>query len=315
MLVTSREVGRLAKLKDMVFTIWLRRSDYKIAHVEVYSGLAFYLAEIICLALKVAKKPYLLTLHGGNLPNFSQRWPGRVHRLLQSAVAVITPSRFLYEQMKPYRTQMVLLPNPLNLSAYRFQERSQFRPSLIWLRAFHHIYNPALAIKTAVLLVSELPELTLTMIGPDKGDGSLQSTIALADKLGMSERLQLPGRVTKQDVPTWLQHGDIFINTTNIDNTPVSVLEAMACGLCVVSTNVGGIPYLLEDGKDALLVPPDDPDAMASAIRRILTEPGLAERLSLNARKKAEQFDWSLILPQWEALFSEVINRHGSWQS
>jgi glycosyltransferase involved in cell wall biosynthesis len=129
----------------------------------------------------------------------------------------------------------------------------------------------------------------------------------MADKLGLGERLHLLGRVTKQDVPVLLQRGDIFINTTNIDNTPVSVLEAMACGLCVVSTNVGGIPYLLEDGKDALLVPPNDPEAMAFAIRRILDEPDLAEKLSMNARKKVEQFDWSVIMPHWKRLILEIV--------
>ena len=107
--------------------------------------------------------------------------------------------------------------------------------------------------------------------------------------------------------PDWLTKADIFINTTNVDNMPISVLEAMASGLCVVSTNVGGIPYLLEDESDALLVPPNDPQAMTAAVCRILTEPGLAEKLSSNARKKAEQFDWSVIMPQWEAILEDVV--------
>jgi glycosyltransferase involved in cell wall biosynthesis len=84
----------------------------------------------------------------------------------------------------------------------------------------------------------------------------------------------------------------------------------MACGLCVVSTNVGGIPYLLEHEQDTLLVPSDDPAAMATAVRRLLTEPDLAERLSRNARQKAEQFDWSIVLPQWEALLISVMTRN-----
>jgi glycosyltransferase involved in cell wall biosynthesis len=91
-----------------------------------------------------------------------------------------------------------------------------------------------------------------------------------------------------------------------VDNTPVSILEAMACGLCIVSTNVGGISYLLEHEHDALLVPPDDPVTMAAAVRRVLTEPALAERLSFNARKKAELYDYSVVLPQWEALVKTV---------
>jgi glycosyltransferase involved in cell wall biosynthesis len=132
----------------------------------------------------------------------------------------------------------------------------------------------------------------------------------IAAELGVAHRIGLPGRITKVEVTDWMSRGDIFLNTTNVDNTPVSVLEAMACGLCVVSTNVGGIPYLLEHEHDALLVPPNDPVAMATAVRRLLTEPSLAERLSRNARQKAEQFDWSIILPQWEALLTSVMTRH-----
>jgi glycosyltransferase involved in cell wall biosynthesis len=83
-------------------------------------------------------------------------------------------------------------------------------------------------------------------------------------------------------------------------------MEAAACGLCIVSTNVGELPLLWQDGHDALLVQPADAKAMAGAVRRILTGPGLAERLSRNARFKAEQFDWSVILPLWERVLNNV---------
>src|SRR5690606_22157629 len=115
----------------------------------------------------------------------------------------------------------------------------------------------------------------LSMIGSDMGDGSLQATEAIAIELGVSDRLVLNGRVTKSDVPERLSRGDIFLNTTDVDNVPITVLEAMACGLCVVTTDVGGLPYLAADGVDALLVPRDDPKAMARAVMRIVEEPGL----------------------------------------
>jgi glycosyltransferase involved in cell wall biosynthesis len=83
-------------------------------------------------------------------------------------------------------------------------------------------------------------------------------------------------------------------------------MEAMALGMCIVSTDVGGIPYLLEDGHNASLVPPGDPEAMAAAVRRVLTEPGLGSRLSRNARITAEAWDWDLILPRWEKLLQNV---------
>ena len=145
----------------------------------------------------------------------------------------------------------------------------------MWLRAFHETYNPSLAPAVLALLASDIPDVSLTMIGPDKGDGSLQRTLAAAARLGVSDRLRVIEGVPKEKVGDVLSEADIFLNTTNVDNTPVSVMEAMACGLCVVSTNVGGIPDLVDDGRDGILVPPADPAAMAAGVRRVLDGPGV----------------------------------------
>jgi glycosyltransferase involved in cell wall biosynthesis len=134
----------------------------------------------------------------------------------------------------------------------------------------------------------------------------LQQVRALAAELGVSECLEIVEGVPKTAVPEWLQKGDILLNTTNFDNTPVGVIEGLACGLCVISTNVGGIPYLLSHAQDALLVPADDADAMANAAVRLLSQPELAHKLSRAARAKAEGFDWSLVLPEWEQLLQSL---------
>jgi glycosyltransferase involved in cell wall biosynthesis len=308
-ITASDKPGRLRRLFDMAGTAWRRRHEYSVAHVDVYSGLAFDWAEAVCWTLRRAGKPYVLTLHGGNLPSFARRWPGRVKHLFQSAAAITTPSGYLLEQMSPYRADLLLLPNPLNISSYKFRLRERPRPRLIWLRAFQEMYNPSLTPKVIARLAPEFPDVHLTMIGHDKGDGSFQDTQRSIRELKISDRVQLTGGVPKTTVADWLQKGDIFLNTSNVDNTPISVLEAMANGLCVVSTGVGGVPYLLEDKHDALLVPPDNSEAMADAVRRILTEEGLAKRLSQNGRKKVEQFDWLTILPQWEKLLTIVAER------
>jgi glycosyltransferase involved in cell wall biosynthesis len=293
----------------MVATAVMRRRDYKVSVVDLYSGRAFLWGEGVCRALRMVGKTYVLTLRGGNLPAFARRWPGRVRRLLGSAAAVTAPSHYLLEQMGPSAGSLRLLPNPLDLGSYGFKLRERPQPRLAWLRAFHATYNPALAPRVVALLARDFPDVSLSMIGPDKGDGSLQRTEQVAAELRVADRIAFPGGVFKAEVPRRLNEADIFLNTTNVDNTPVSVLEAMACGLCVVSTNAGGITYLLEDEHDALLVPPDDDEAMAAAVRRLLAEEGLAARISRNARRKAEQFDWSVILPQWEALLEGVAAR------
>lgn len=303
---TSTRRARIPRLADFLATAWLRRGTYDVANVDVYSGAAFAWAEAVCAVLRTARKPYVLTLHGGNLPLFMKKWPGRVERLLRPAAAVVAPSPYLLEHVRHLRHDVELLPNALDLADYTFRERSRPSPRLIWLRSFHAIYNPALAPAAFARVAASHPDARLTMIGGDKGDGSLEEARGAAERSGVGERITIRGGVPKSEVPRQLQTGDIFLNTTNVDNTPVSVLEALACGLCVVSTSVGGIPYLLEDGVDALLVPPNDPDAMAHAVSRILTEPGLASSLSRAGRRTVEAFDWRPVLAKWQDLLSSV---------
>ena len=329
--VSSHRSGLMRSL-DMVTTTLRRRRDYDVAIVGLYSGRAFLWGEAVSWLLEKLGRPFVISMHGGALPEFAKQHPRRVASTLRKATAVTAPSRYLAELMRPYRHDIVLFPNPIELERYEFRLRETASPNLVWLRAFHQIYNPELAVKVAAKLREEFPELSLTMIGPDKGDGSWQQTATLASEIFptkaheenargktkdsvflrepscdfVGEKFLMPGGVANSEVPIWLNRGDIFLNTTDVDNTPVSVIEAMACGLPIVSTNVGGLPYLLEDGEDALLVPPKNPDAMAAAVRRILTEPGLAERLSRNARRKAESFDWANVLPMWRELLGKI---------
>ena len=306
-ITTSTKERQLTRLLDMLFTIIKERNKYVLAQIDVFSGRAFTFAEICTWLLCQLKKPVILTLHGGNLPAFAKQFPKKVQRLLLSADEVVAPSDYLVRQLQEYRDDIRLIPNGIDSSRYPYRHRVHLKPKLVWLRAFHRIYNPELAIQALAVLKDEFPEIHLWMIGPDKGDGSLQNTILLAKTLQVAERVEFIPGVAKSDVPLWLNKGDIFLNTSNYDNTPVSVMEAMACGLCLVSTNVGGIQYLLKENVDALLVPPDSPEDMADAIRRILTEADLAAGLSGGARHRAEGLDWPEILPKWENLFTGVI--------
>jgi glycosyltransferase involved in cell wall biosynthesis len=160
----------MARLFDIVSTVLRRRREYSVAQVDVFSGPAFLSAEAACLALRWVRKPYVLTLHGGNLPRWSHGRERRVRRLLQSARAVTTPSRYLLEQMHRYRSDLILLPNALDIGAYEFRLRTAPQPKLMWLRSFHEMYNPSMAVKVTALLADEFPEVKLTMVGPDKGD-------------------------------------------------------------------------------------------------------------------------------------------------
>lgn len=303
---TSHQDNRILRLADMLFTCLRALSRYDVANVAVFSGSAFLWAEMTTALLAALRKPVVLTLHGGNLPQFASRNPSRVRRLLGWANAVTAPSAYLANQMAPYCDRIQIIPNALDLSLYPFRLRERALPRLVWLRAFHEIYNPMLVPPVIVRLQHDFPDVSIRMVGPVK-DGSLKQTLAAAEKLRVRERITIVTGVPKASVPAELSSGDIFLNTTNIDNQPVSVLEAMACGLCVVSTDVGGLPYVVECGVDGLLGAPNDARAMAGQIREILENPELSARLSANGRKRVESLDWGAVLPQWENLFRDLI--------
>jgi glycosyltransferase involved in cell wall biosynthesis len=293
----------------MLKTVWGERNNYNLAQIDVFSGKAFVFAEVSAWVLSHLNKPIVLTLHGGKLPEFSQQHPQRVQRLLSKAQVVVTPSPFIQSALDKSHKDIHYIPNPIDLSDAIFRLRAKPTPQLIWVRAFHEIYNPSLAPGVIKLLVSEFPEVHLMMLGPDKGDGSLAHMKDVAKNLGVADKIEVVGGVPHLEIPKWLDKADIFINTTNYDAAPRSVLEAMANGLCVVSTNVGGIPNMIDDSTECLLVPPDAPIAMANAVKRILNNPKFAEKLSLNAHQKALDFDWSNVLPKWDELLHKIINK------
>jgi glycosyltransferase involved in cell wall biosynthesis len=306
-ITTSSKEGQLPRLLDMLATVIKSRKHYALAQIDVFSGRAFIFAELSAFLLKIFKKPFVLTLHGGRIPEFAHQHPRRVCRLFQSAQVIVTPSPFIKNSLKKFRSDIRIIPNPIELSTSLYHLRKQVKPNLIWVRAFHAIYNPSLTVRVLKELIIDFPQIKLMMIGPDKRDGSLRDLLVLANDFGVQGQIEVIRGVPHSEIPGFLDRNDIFINTSNYDTAPSSLLEAMANGLCIVSTNVGGIPWMVDDQVDALLVPPDNPQAMAGAVRRILTEPGLSARLSKKARLKSEIYDWDVMFPQWEGLFMEVI--------
>ena len=143
------------------------------------------------------------------------------------------------------------------------------------------------------------------MVGPEIDDVLLDCQ-SLVGELNLMPHVEFLGRVPKSQIPELGSRCDIFLNPTFVDNTPVSTVEAMAMGMCVVATTAGGLPYLLENEKTALLVAPGDEVAMANAILKILGNPALGERLSRNAHAMAKQMDWRTVTPKWVDIIQSV---------
>lgn len=289
----SHRVNRWLRLADVATRPWRWRGKVDVLVLLVFSGPAFRLVEAASAAASRLGMPMVLWLHGGNLAEFAGRHPERVRQVLSRGRELVAPSKFLAE---PFGARVI--PNVVDLDRYPYRHRPSVAPRLLWMRTFHELYRPDLALR----VLERLPGAALTMAGQDKG--LLAETRRRAEEMGLDVRF--PGFLDAEGKRREFAAHDVFLNTNRVDNAPVSVLEAAAFGLPVVSTDVGGIPQLLRDGEEALLVPEGDAEAMAAAVRRLLEEPGLAGRLSAAGREVAERSSWPRVQPLWEELLREV---------
>ncbi|MEW6365152.1 MAG: glycosyltransferase family 4 protein [Acidobacteriota bacterium] len=306
----SHHTSRILRPLDMIWTLCRQRRRFRVVIIHVYSGNAFLWALSSAFVARVLGKPLILWLHGGDLPAYSRRHPRLLEFTFRRAIRILAPSNYLKGRLAG-RFAIGLMPYELPISSYPYRLREQARESLLWVRAFDVCYNPQLAVRVIHILRTEFPAVRLVMCGPDNGDGSLQATQSLARSLGVAEAIEIPGKVTKERIKELGLAYDIFLNTTDCDNTPVSVIEALAMGMCVVSTDVGGVPALVEHRVHGLLVPPGNPEAMANACREILRQPEAARRLSTNARLKADSFDIGVLADAWKRLIEEIDSGSG----
>jgi len=303
----SHARNRYVRLIDIVWTMLRVGRRLDVLWIICYGGLAFVVEDVASWLGARARVPMIINLHGGAMPEFMARFPRWTCRVLRRADRLVTPSDFLARALVPYGFHAQVISNVVDLAAYPYRHRARVRPRLFWMRSFHEIWNPEMAVRVLALVREKYPEATLVMAGQDKG---LQPAVErLAEELGVAGALRFPGFLDMEGKRQEAEEADIFLNTNRIDNQPVSVIEACALGLPVVTTSVGGIPDLLSDGETALFVPDDDPEAMARAVVRLVEEPGLASRLSKKGREVARRCAVERLLPLWDAVFETLRNQ------
>jgi glycosyltransferase involved in cell wall biosynthesis len=293
---SSSKVNKGFRLLDMWMTIIRLRKKLDFVLIDTFSSSNFYYALVTSQLCRFYRLKYLPILHGGNLPYRLKKYPKLSSLVFKNSYVNIAPSGYLkyeFEQMG-FKTQ--LIPNIIPIVDYSYKERKKITPKLLYVRAFAKTYNSTMAIEVMKKLIRVYPMATLCMIGPDK-DGTLADVQDLISTYGLDKSVEITGVLAQKEWHKKSKAFDIFINTTNIDNTPVSVIEAMALGLPVVSTNVGGLPYLIQHNVDGVLVEKNNPSAMTTEICKILEENKYS--LALNARKKVENFDWNIVKSKW----------------
>jgi glycosyltransferase involved in cell wall biosynthesis len=296
----SNKTNKLFRLFDMLFAIlkYSKKVDYVL--IDTYSTSNFYYAFLCSQLCRIYNLKYIPILHGGNLPNRIKLNPKLSKAIFKNALINISPSAYIQSEFaKQGFSNVMIIPNAIDLKSYVFKQREFKTIKLLWVRSFSEIYNPLLAVKILKSLKDEGLNASLCMVGPE-GDGSLEKTKDYAKVLGMD--VIFTGKLSKKEWIKMSTDYNVFLNTTNFDNMPVSVIEAMALGLPIISTNVGGLPFLISHNEDGKLVNPNDVSGFVDAIKEIISSPEEAIKLAQNARRKVEDYDWRKIKSQWMSL-------------
>ena len=305
-LCVSNKKNKFIRLFDMCIQYYKNLKKIKLVIIDTYSSNAYYFALFLAVLSKIHKKSYILVLSGGDLEN-------RLHKsksftfILKNSKYIISPSKYLYDIFNKYNHNTEYIPNYLDLDLYAYKKRTSIDPKILWVRSIHKIYNPTMPVLVIKEIIKKYPKVKLCMIGPQKDDSIIEvKKIIKENKL--EENIILTGKLEKKEWIKLSEEYDIFINTTNYDNHPVTLLESMALGLPIVSTNVGGIPNLLTHDLTAKLVKPNDISGMVSNILHYLSNDEKRINISSNARNMIENnFNRDTIIKQWYQLIDNII--------
>lgn len=297
----SEKVNQFSRMLDILVTSLF--SQYSVMHIDIYSGKALIYANIASKIAKFRNKKIIMNLHGGRLTELYSSNPSKL-TLLNEAYKILSPSKFLTEFFNSKGFSVATLPNYIDNKLFPYKKENIKKYSLLWVRAFNNIYQPELAIKTVSVLKQKYPEIHLTMIGPDKGFQNLSEK--LISKLNLHDNVSILGKIPNEELYKYFHTHQVYLNTTIYESFGLAVLEAASCGIPIVSTNVGELPYIWEDNKEILLCNSDE-NEFALKVSKIFENQDLEKSLSLNARKKSEEFDWKNIKEKWIKVINETI--------
>ncbi len=283
--------------------LWGGIGRAQVVHLFANSGWAWHV--LAAPALFMARwrgVPAIVNYRGGQADEFFARAPRHVLRALARAALRITPSTFLQRVFASHGLAAEVIPNIIDLSRFtpRPLRAALDGPHLIVTRNLEALYDIPTALGAFVQVRARHPGARLTVAGTGPERAALQQ---LAAELGVAAAVRFAGRIDNADIAALYASADLMLNPSKADNMPISILEALASGVPVVSTRAGGIPDMVKHESTALLVPVGDAGAMAAAALRLLNDPALTQRLREAGIAQAARYAWPRVRGQWQAAY------------
>ena len=282
--------------------------QWDVVHAFSASYWSFLLAPLPAMAVaKLYRKAVVLNYHSGEADDHLRRWPRSVSAMRRLADVIAVPSGYLVSVFARHGLRAQSIFNFVDLDRIPFRERPALpRPHFLSNRNFEPHYNVAGVLRAFARIQAEVPDARLTVAG----FGSQRDVLhALAGELGL-RRVEFTGPVPSERMLALYDEADVYLNAPLIDNMPLSVIEAYAAGLPVVTSDAGGIPYIVRDGETGLMVPRGDDAALAAAALRLLREPDLARRLAALGREECvAKYTWGAVRDEWGDLYMGIARR------
>ena len=289
-------VRAVFRLLPYLFNLWRSVGRADLVHLMANSGWSWHLfaAPAVWIAA-LRRKPALVNYRGGEADAFLNRAGAIVRWTMRRSAALLLPSGFLLEVFARHGMTGRIVPNIIDLSRFQPAESRQSDPDapvIMVARNLEPIYGIDVALRAFAQIREQLPNARLMVAG----SGPLREALeAQAHALGCERSVAFTGRLDRDQMAALYRSADLSLNPSHVDNMPNSVLESLACGVPVVSTAVGGVPFILEHERTGWLVPAEDPDAMARAALTILTQPGLAQQLRSAGLQAVQRYTWAVV--------------------
>jgi len=281
----------------------VRVPRYEIVHVFSAAYFSYLLSVLpVILIAKGYRKKVILNYHSGEAEDHLARWRLSTVRGIALTDAVIVPSEYLVNVFGRFGVSARAIANHVEVDRFRFRERRCLRPHFLSTRLLEPLYNVGAVLRAFALIQQRYPEARLTVAADGRQRGQLKR---LAEDLEL-RNTEFLGSVPFARMPSLYDAADIYLTATDVDNMPLSILECFASGLPIVTTDAGGIPYLVTHEETGLIVPRGDHVALAACALRLLEDTALAAKITRQGRNECARYTWEAVRHQWLAVYTAL---------
>lgn len=292
--------------------LWRESSEHNVMHIMANSGWSWHLFAVPAILVgRLRGLCVVVNYRGGDAEDFFAKSWNVVRFTLLKAQAIVVPSSFLFDIFLRRHIPTIIIPNILDVKRFYPSKDRQMggrkgSPHVVVTRNLEAIYDVATTIRAFALVCQRFPDAHLSIAGsgPEK-----DALVRLSHELKISEKTSFLGCLSADEIAKLYRDADLMFNSSTIDNNPNSIIEALACGVPVVSTDVGGIPHLVEHDRDSLLVKPKQHHALAESAIGILRDPELRHRLVANGYVTVKKFSWESVESALLATYKSVLER------